>query len=536
MGSDLSGRAVVLGLDGATWDLLRPLAERGVMPNLARALEVGRHGLLRSCIPPFSAPAWVSIATGKNPGTHGIFDFWEAGSPGEKKLVSSRSAKGAKLWEIASAADRVVHVVAVPVSYPPARVNGTFVCGMFTPGEGVDYTHPPELKTELKALPGGYEADPYAHGLEGRAFIEQTHAVIRQQEVATRHLLDRGDWDLLFTVIQAPDPLQHKFWNLLDPTDPRHDAGKARELLPLLEESYRRCDEVIGDRMAMAERGAFVVVISDHGFGRYEKTFHINRVLEDAGLLHRQRSARRVAPRGLSTRRVIDAIRRLDVMGLEGRVPTRFKERLARGIDSTLSVPIDTEHTLAWGGAHSAEAVFISGQVPDGEREDVARRVIAALEAARDPDTGEPIIDSARRREDVYGGGELHRIPDVLIDFGERPYVASDRLASSAVVEPLPAWGGGGRHRRHGILVAMGPGVEPGLIEGADITDICPTVLHAMGLAVPDDVEGRVLTELFSDGRAVETAAAQRSERGEAEYSDEEAAAIEASLRGIGYL
>ncbi|MGZ4431276.1 MAG: alkaline phosphatase family protein, partial [Gaiellales bacterium] len=131
---------------------------------------------------------------------------------------------------------------------------------------------------------------------------------------------------------------------------------------------------------------------------------------------------------------------------------------------------------------------------------------------------------------------ELHRIPDVLIDFGERPYVASDRLASSAVVEPLPAWGGGGRHRRHGILVAMGPGVGPGRIEGADITDICPTVLHAMGLAVPDDVEGRVLTELFSDGRAVETAAAQRSERGEAEYSDEEAAAIEASLRGIGYL
>jgi predicted AlkP superfamily phosphohydrolase/phosphomutase len=95
--------------------------------------------------------------------------------------------------------------------------------------------------------------------------------VIRQQEVATSHLLEKGDWDLLFSVIQAPDPIQHKFWNVLDATDPRYDAAKAREHLPALEESYRRCDEVIGDRLAMAERGDVVMVVSDHGFGRYEK-------------------------------------------------------------------------------------------------------------------------------------------------------------------------------------------------------------------------------------------------------------------------
>ena len=220
----------MLGLDGATWDLLVPLAERGIMPNLARALEQGRHGRLQSCLPPYSSPAWMSISTGKNPGSHGIFDFWEAGLPGERRLVSSRSAKGKKLWELVDAAGRVAHVVAVPVSYPPPQLErGTFVCGMFTPGESVDYTWPPELKAELKALPGGYRADPYADGLQAAPFIDQTHSVIRQQEVATSHLLEKGDWDLLFSVIQAPDPIQHKFWNVLDPTDPRYDAAKARE-------------------------------------------------------------------------------------------------------------------------------------------------------------------------------------------------------------------------------------------------------------------------------------------------------------------
>ena len=67
MSNDLTGKAVVLGLDGATWDLLVPLAERGVMPHLARALERGRHGRLQSCLPPYSSPAWMSISTGRTP-------------------------------------------------------------------------------------------------------------------------------------------------------------------------------------------------------------------------------------------------------------------------------------------------------------------------------------------------------------------------------------------------------------------------------------------------------------------------------------
>src|SRR6476660_309484 len=537
MASDLPGRAVVLEVVLSTCNILGPHDYGGVRPNLPRQLQQARNGRLKSCLPPYSSRAWSSISTGKNPGSHGIFAFWEAGLPGERRLVSSRSAKGKKLWELVDAAGRVAHVVAVPVSYPPPQLErGTFVCGMFTPGEAVDYTWPPELKAELKALPGGYRADPYADGLQGAPFIEQTHLVIRQQEVATSHLLEKGDWDLLFSVIQAPDPIQHKFWNVLDPTDPRYDAAKAREHLPGLEECYRRCDEVIGDRLAMAERGAFVMVVGDHGFGRFEKSFYLNAVLEQHGLLFRQKSAKRVASKRLSTRSVVETLRRIDVIGLEGRVPQRFRERLGRGIDSALSVPIDRDRTLAYAAAGSAESVFISGHVPDDHRDAVAARVIEALESARDPDTGEPIIVRALRREDVYDGSELDRIPDILIDFGEHPYVASDRLAARSIVERVPAAAGGGRHRRYGILLALGPGVSAGEIEGANIVDLAPTALHAMGLPVPDDMDGRVLTELFTDGRAVATSEAAASETSDVVYTPEEEAAIQASLENLGYM
>jgi predicted AlkP superfamily phosphohydrolase/phosphomutase len=276
--------------------------------------------------------------------------------------------------------------------------------------------------------------------------------------------------------------------------------------------------------------------VSDHGFGRYEKFFYLNKVLEDAGLLVRRGSARRIATRGLSTRRVIEAIRKLDVLRLEGRVPARFRQRLAGGIESALSTPIDLERSRAYAAASSAESVFINPNVPEAGRHEIARRVIRALESARDPATGEPIVDHAFRREDVYDGSELHRIPDILIDFGERPYLASDRLAAGALVEPLTGDSGGGRHRRQGIILALGPGVSPGTLEGANIVDLAPTTLHAMGLPVPEDMDGLVLSELFADGRAVQTEAPRASDGDAPVYSPEEEAAIEASLRGLGYI
>ena len=82
----------------------------------------------------------------------------------------------------------------------------------------------------------------------------------------------------------------------------------------------------------------------------------------------------------------------------------------------------------------------------------------------------------------------------------------------------------------------MGPGVEPGTIEGAEIADIAPTALHALGLAVPDDMDGRVLTELFSDGREVRTQSAAATSTEDVVYTPEEAAAIEQSLANLGYL
>ena len=67
-------RVLVIGLDGASLDLIRPWVAQGLLPTFKRILEQGASGPLESVIPPLTGPAWISFMTGKNPGKHAIYD------------------------------------------------------------------------------------------------------------------------------------------------------------------------------------------------------------------------------------------------------------------------------------------------------------------------------------------------------------------------------------------------------------------------------------------------------------------------------
>ena len=112
-------KTIILGLDGATFDVLLPRVERGQMPNLAALLEEGVRGGLQSTTPPFSAQAWVSLATGKNQARHGVVDFWEP-SPDHvrRNFVTARLIRGETLWQIVGRHGLRVGLVNVPVTYP----------------------------------------------------------------------------------------------------------------------------------------------------------------------------------------------------------------------------------------------------------------------------------------------------------------------------------------------------------------------------------------------------------------------------------
>jgi predicted AlkP superfamily phosphohydrolase/phosphomutase len=112
-------RVLVLGLDGATYDLLRPWFEQGELPNLRHLVERGATGELATVIPPYTPVAWPSIMSGKNPGKHGVFDFMyrDRDRPGFEISFYNRSHVDARfIWQIVGDQGSKVGVINVPMT------------------------------------------------------------------------------------------------------------------------------------------------------------------------------------------------------------------------------------------------------------------------------------------------------------------------------------------------------------------------------------------------------------------------------------
>jgi predicted AlkP superfamily phosphohydrolase/phosphomutase len=153
------------------------------------------------------------------------------------------------------------------------------------------------------------------------------------------------------------------------------------------------------------------------------------------------------------------------------------------------------------------------------------------------------VVHAVYRREELYAGPFLDLLPDVVFDLGDGPFLASDAPAAGQIIEPLPAGYLQGRHRSTGIFAAFGPDIRRGgKIEGARIIDVAPTILYALGLPIPEDMDGRPLLEVFEeDFRSTHPVSYAEPEVVDtpappAEYDEEDTAEMERRLRGLGYL
>ena len=155
-------KVFVIGLDGATFDLILPWAAQGLLPTLDRLIKGGAWSPLESTIPPMTSPAWPSFATGKYPSKHGVFDFVSAHN-GTFNVVNATAVDARSLWDILSAHGKRVGVVNVPVTYPPRPVNGFLISGLLSPSaQGI--TYPADLLDRYAEAPGDWADAPIPRG------------------------------------------------------------------------------------------------------------------------------------------------------------------------------------------------------------------------------------------------------------------------------------------------------------------------------------------------------------------------------------
>ncbi len=554
-------KVLVIGLDGATLDLIKPWAAEGKLPTLSRLMEEGAWGELAVQLPPSSVPNWPSFATGKNPGKHGIL-WWiqPRGDSPEVPLVDRRAIKGRTIWDIAGDQGKKVTVINVPVTYPPQEVKGVMVTGLLTPASATDFTYPPELKAELDAEVGGYRISHTAVHRRGREeeFLQDVLDVLDRQLRASLYLMRTHPWDLFILNFSATDVVIHKFWKDFDPQHPFHVPEDAERCGEAILRAYQAADRAVESLIKEAGDATHTIVMSDHGGGGFYEAFFANKWLMDQGLLKIRRQAISqlrywLFRMGVTINNVYPLANAL-MLKMGGRKLRRRLSPKNQGANILTSLflserDIDWSRTKAYAsGGFGQIRINVPGQhppgivSPDDDYEALRDDIIQRLKTVTVPSTGKPYLGRGYKKEELFHGPELDKLPDIIcvphdgryVDMG-LGFLSNKCFDKVSIVS--------GTHRPAGIVFLCGPDTHAGVqLQGANILDLAPTILYQLGLPVPDDMDGRVLVEALQEeslrARPIQSAAAESVSPAQADrdLSEQEEKEIMDRLRALGYL
>jgi predicted AlkP superfamily phosphohydrolase/phosphomutase len=556
-------RVLVVGWDGATFDLLDSLVAQGLMPNLSRMMREGYRSTLLSTMPPISAPAWTTLITGVNPGRHGILNFVETDAmdaeahapqggapmevfPGGYSVINATQIQAPTLWQRLTAAGKQIGVINMPMTYPPEPVDGFIISGMLTPPGASDYTYPPGLRAKLDDYEIELELSEREFDFPAAQLIARATEIAGKRGRTALRLMQERPWDTLFVVFTGTDRLQHRFWDALAPRSPTEDGPAAVGELPgLLRSYYKLLDTLLGELMSAAGHDALIIVMSDHGFGPIgSRSVHRRALARALGLESEGKQGLPVRIRSLAEARLgltWPRLRRL----LARTVPRNWLQRLERTLRSQEkdSQRKDLATIVPFVG-HIGGIHINRPRLGDRSVADFRNRLAEDLQGLRDPHTGEHLVADVWPREALYHGELANRCPDLVFALNPAYVLAGGVGRDGGLVGPRTSHPLlQGSHRRDGILVMAGPGVRPGRSSQAHrIEDVTATIMALQRLPLPKTLDGRPVEDAFealewrfaTEGEAEHLLAEYSAD--DAWSSPEEMSAVVERLRGIGYV
>lgn len=451
-------KLVVIGLDGASWDLLEPWIQAGDLPNLKAFRDDASWGTMMSVVPYLSPTAWTSAVTGVNPGRHGIFDF-QRRLPGQPAIVTetAKSRRSPPIWNLLRGTGRTVAAINIPMTDPPDEVDGVMVAG-FPHLDHEGFAYPPELEARCKSM--GYLLDEMEMRLpdgEEEELLAGYRLAREKRWELTKQLYAEKEYDLFWVVFTGVDRIQHLYWVFDDPKNPKYDPAKAAQFAGTMRKFWMEQDRLLGEFFAAIRPGTTVLIISDHGFGPIRRELRVGNWL-------------RSPVSGFSSEQAADifALDASDAARLYVRTPGRDP-----------------------GGARGPGEVLA-----------LRDRLSAALLATRDPETGEKPVEAVYPAEQVFVGKYAEKGPDLTALPSNGYYIGLGDLPAGF---KLPNYGPlsstvSGWHHMEGIFLVRGPKAAPPgkAAQVYNLLDVTPTCLYLLERPLPQDFDGKIMESVVA--------------------------------------
>ncbi|MGH9870635.1 MAG: alkaline phosphatase family protein [Candidatus Polarisedimenticolia bacterium] len=308
-------------------------------------------------------------------------------------------------------------------------------------------------------------------------FVEDMNRTVDSFEAMMEAQLSSSQDRLYVQVFDFVDRIGHMFWRYLDTKhpfhDPMNDPAHVEAMSGALRSAYERMDRIVGRARELAGKDALFFVMSDHGFGSFRRGMNYNTWLVKNGFMTLKSDRRTGKPKTLQ-----------DLFETR-----RFFE------------DVDWSKTQAYALGLGGIYINVAGRERDGvvqpgeDYERVRSAIIAGLEATVDPHTGERAVQKVYKREEMYTGYDPTLIPDLraanTLGYRIGWQSALGEVPREIFEDNLKAWSGDhcslDPELVKGILFVNRPITRDGL----NIVDVMPTVLKAMEIEIPEDVDGR---------------------------------------------
>lgn len=484
-------KLIVVGLDGAHWELIQPWIQEGSLPNIEKIVQSGVWGDMLSCFPPVTFPNWKCYSTGKNPGKIGIF-WWENIDFEQGKIYHpfSRKFKNREIWDYIGETGRKVGVIGVPSTYPPKKVNGFMISGGPDAGEE-GFTYPEKLEETIKEKYGFKLRPQTPLNLNKEKAAREIRNIIDAKFKVAKILAKEYHVDFLQVTSFEINTMHHSLWN---------------------DKKTKECWKTIDNHLQvfLEDGETNVMLVSDHGSNEIKTVFNINTWLEKKGYLQTHTTgivaSNILYNLGITQDLLSKMLHKLKLRRLVGKIPNNLVERIPMrsGAIKKKTDMINWEESKAV--ASGQGPVYLKAK-DEEERNKLIEQLRNELEEVIDPITRKRVVEKVYSKKEVYSGEYLNEAPDLILDQAKGVYIPGG-IGMRNVFSHTREWRA--ENKKWGLFAAYGPDIKSGeKIRNISILDLAPTILHMFNIPFPQDMDGRVLTEIFHE----QTKIAQRKVR-----------------------